>query len=236
LKNQYFGDINDYRKYGLLRCIADATGLDLGILWLLTEDDGRTDGEFRRYLREPLRWRHHDPPLFDRLATLLADDATRHVRHAAAWKLIPRATFFDAFVNDSTIDRQRYFADACAALAECPLLFLDPDNGIEVASVRYGNKGSSKYAYWRELASLYHRGHSLLVYQHYPRIPRATFESAVISEFARVAGATDVAVFSTAHVGFFLALQPRIRAHAPAIVAQVRSRWNGQIESKQATD
>ena len=24
MKNQYFGDVNDYRKYGLLRCIAEA--------------------------------------------------------------------------------------------------------------------------------------------------------------------------------------------------------------------
>ena len=40
MKNQYFGDINDYRKYGLLRLIAKKTGLKIGICWMLTPDDG----------------------------------------------------------------------------------------------------------------------------------------------------------------------------------------------------
>jgi hypothetical protein len=56
LKNQYFGDVNDYRKYGLLRALSSVTGLPVGVCWLLTMDDGRSDGEFRRYLEEPVRF------------------------------------------------------------------------------------------------------------------------------------------------------------------------------------
>jgi len=37
MKNQYFGDINDYRKYGLLRCFAEA-GLNIGVCWMLTPE------------------------------------------------------------------------------------------------------------------------------------------------------------------------------------------------------
>jgi hypothetical protein len=49
MKNQYFGDINDYRKYGLLRAFAEAH-LSVGVCWLLTADDAGGDGELRRLL------------------------------------------------------------------------------------------------------------------------------------------------------------------------------------------
>ena len=55
MKNQYFGDVNDYRKYGLLRLLAHA-GLKIGVCWMLTEDGRKgarkRNGEQRRYLGE----------------------------------------------------------------------------------------------------------------------------------------------------------------------------------------
>jgi hypothetical protein len=48
MKNQYFGDINDYRKYGLLRRLQ--AGLSLCVCWTLTDDDGSSDGRFLEYL------------------------------------------------------------------------------------------------------------------------------------------------------------------------------------------
>jgi hypothetical protein len=43
MKNQYFGDINDFRKYGLLNVIANVTKQRIGVCWMLTEDDGIRD-------------------------------------------------------------------------------------------------------------------------------------------------------------------------------------------------
>lgn len=57
MKNQYFGDINDYRKYGLRRAILDSTRLQMLVAWMLTPDDGSTDGNFITYLEKPDKWR-----------------------------------------------------------------------------------------------------------------------------------------------------------------------------------
>ena len=46
MKDQYFGDINDYRKYGLLRAIIRAGRLRILVAWMLTVDDGSTDGKY----------------------------------------------------------------------------------------------------------------------------------------------------------------------------------------------
>ena len=53
MKNQYFGDVNDFRKYGLLRTLQRASGLAVGVCWFLTIDDHAGDGERRNYLTNP---------------------------------------------------------------------------------------------------------------------------------------------------------------------------------------
>jgi hypothetical protein len=44
MKNQYFGDINDYRKYGLLRILQSTGNGRLLVAWMLTPDGGSRDG------------------------------------------------------------------------------------------------------------------------------------------------------------------------------------------------
>jgi len=54
MKNQYVGDINDYHKYGLLRSLKQATGLDILISWMLTSDDTSKDGGKTEYLKNQI--------------------------------------------------------------------------------------------------------------------------------------------------------------------------------------
>jgi hypothetical protein len=71
MKNQYFRDINDYRKYGLLRILQSKGNGRLLIAWMLPPDDGSRDGGFRSYLHDPGTWMCYDPQLFTDLAGLL---------------------------------------------------------------------------------------------------------------------------------------------------------------------
>jgi len=64
MKNQYFADINDYLKYGILRAIANSK-LKICLCWMLTEDDNRNDGGKIQYLQDSDKWRKYDPALFD---------------------------------------------------------------------------------------------------------------------------------------------------------------------------
>ncbi|CAA9432540.1 MAG: hypothetical protein AVDCRST_MAG37-733 [uncultured Rubrobacteraceae bacterium] len=50
MKNQYFGDVSDYRKYGLLRVLSSEGEISTGVCWMLTPSDGRTDGRKLEYL------------------------------------------------------------------------------------------------------------------------------------------------------------------------------------------
>jgi hypothetical protein len=231
LKNQYFGDINDYRKYGLLRCLQEATGLSLGVCWLLTEDDGRTDGECRRYLEEPARWRHYDPPLYDQLRCLLSAEISRNIAHVRDWRLLGDATDYDRILRDSSSERDAYFRDAWLRLARCPFVFFDPDNGIETDTTPRGRRNSSKYLYWTEVNETYARGHSLIIYQHFPRKSREQYIKERAEEMARRLAASLVDSFQTSHVVFFLAARPEHAVAFESAHELVQSRWAGQIRS-----
>jgi hypothetical protein len=79
MKNQYVGDINDYRKYGLLRLLSGNESLSTAICWMLTVNDERTDGKFIDYLSNSSEWRDYDPELFDVLQNIVLEKKIRNV-------------------------------------------------------------------------------------------------------------------------------------------------------------
>ena len=105
MKDQYFGDINDYRKYGLLRILSDNGNLRVGVCWMLTEPDGRTDGQFLKYLRNFGNYRSYDPELYDALLPCLIDPSKRNVAVAEAAKIIPNGSIIRGYLSDSKLER-----------------------------------------------------------------------------------------------------------------------------------
>ena len=109
MKNQYFGDINDYKKYGLLRSIIRATEFRVLVAWMMTPDDGGADGKFIKYLQRPQEYAHHDPALFDGLNDLLARNRDRYVGLIEDTDLIPGARYFSAITPNMGIPRSEWF-------------------------------------------------------------------------------------------------------------------------------
>ena len=229
MKNQYFGDINDYRKYGLLRAIVRASGLRTLVAWMLTPDDQRADGNFVSYLEDSAKWARYDPDLFRHLKEMLSPGATRHVGLMESTSLLSGAKYFSSVVPDSAKDRSAWFLSLLEQSQGRELVFLDPDNGLEIKSRPYGRKYSSKYLFWREVEALWSSGKSLLIYQHFTREKRTHFIGRKLDELRRSAPRSLVEAFTTPRVVFFLALQPAHKRFHPAIVEAVRTHWTGEI-------
>lgn len=214
MKDQYSGDVNDFRKYGILRALTG--GLSLGVCWMLTPPDGRTDGKHTAYLSQPARWRRLDPPLFDALGPIVA--GRRCVEAVERSGVLGPAAFYSAITPDAAGARGAWFDAARAAMAGRDLVFFDPDNGLEVRSVPYGRAGSSKYLYWREVEQAWQGGHSLIIYQHFPRKERSAFTGSLSEQLAAHCPGAAVAALPTAFVAFFIAAQPH---HQDAVRAGV---------------
>jgi len=235
MKNQYFGDINDYRKYGLLRAIFRVADFRTVVTWMLTPDDGSTDGKFVKYLSEPEKWSKHDPSLYLQLSRIMASEKERKVEHIEKTGLLKNTLFYSQFVPDKAVDREAWFADLSARSTACDLMFLDPDNGLEVKSKPYGRKHSSKYLFWHEVESLWNFGKSLLIYQHFIREKRVNFIQRMLGALKNVSSGSYVEAFSTPHVVFLMALQQEHHILHEPIVKSVQASWSGQIKHWELT-
>ena len=232
MKNQYFGDINDYRKYGLLRVLQTGHTRKLLVAWMLTPDDDGGDGQVRAYLQQPERWGRFDPELYDSLTALLQSASSPRVSLIEGTCLLPRATFCSAEVPNDRRGRDVWREGLRRSISELKpnLVFFDPDNGIEVPSAPVGRKGSSKYVTWQEIQETWAAGCSLLIYQHFRREPRETFAARMVSELHRCCQHPLTLAFRTAHVLFLLVVQPRHETWLQQAVASGLPRWKGQIE------
>ena len=158
MKDQYFGDINDYHKYALLVALSGGGDMCTGVCWMLTEADGRTDGSSLRYLLQAERFRGMAPAIFDLLHQAVMIEGDRRVAQLETAGVLPNSLFHSPIVPDDREGRTAYFRAAAATLTSADWVFFDPDNGLEVPSVPLGRKGSSKFLYWHEVEATYRAG------------------------------------------------------------------------------
>ncbi|GBD47027.1 hypothetical protein [Methylopila sp. Yamaguchi] len=225
MKEQYVGDINDYRKYALLRVLAAGGRHRVGVCWMMTPSDGSADGNVLSYLTKPERFRAFDSDLFDLLRSTVNDVGGRRLSAIEAGEAIPSATYYNAQLPREREARSAYWRNCLASFRDRDLVFLDPDNGLAVASTAKGRKNSDKYIFLDEVAAFYTAGQSLLIYQHYPRIDRVSFAAACASSLRAIASDAEVWRFSTAHVLFLLLLRPDAPASFMIAVKEAASRW-----------
>lgn len=208
MKNQYFGDINDYKKYSLLRLLGGNGQIETVVCWGLTEDDTGTDGRRINYLEKPETWQKYDPIVYQHLREHVHDKGIRDVDVIERGNILNNCRFYSEIISDDSRSRDQYFDKFFEFAEGADLVFFDPDNGLEVKSVPRGNKKSSKYIYWTEVEASYKLGHSILLYQHFPRKPRESFIRNLIQRFKAFEGVRSVFSFCTPHVAFLLIPQP----------------------------
>ena len=185
MKNQYFGDVGDYGKYGLLRFLAKR-GVSIAVNWYLTPGDGTNDGNLRGYL-EREKDRVYDPELFDVLRDM-CDRKEKDVRRFAERDVIPGAVYFDVAVQPLLFvsagpaaglrkARERWHRRALDACAGPELVFADPDNGLRPGAPT-ARKDAGKYVYASEICDYYDRGQDVVYYCHKARRTDAQWEKA----------------------------------------------------------
>lgn len=202
---------------------------------MLTPDDGTTDGKFVFYLQHANKWSRYDQTLFQKLKELLVNNNKRQVSLIEDSDLLSGTSYYSRHVPDSAIERDSWFASLMSQAQNRDFVFLDPDNGLEVKSKPYGCKNSSKFLYWREVALLWSSGKSFLIYQHFIREKRFGFIQRMLKALNDSTQGSLVEAFSTPHVVFLMALQPKHHRFHKAIVSTVQKNWEGQIHRWELT-
>lgn len=200
MQDRYTGDIGDYGKLGLLRCLA-AAGLRVGVNWYRTPDeDHNEDGKFIQYVQTSGKasYRPYDPPLWDALAQIV-NSGQRRVESLETPDILD-AVFYNESLDFKKVSfrkreekRAEWHSGALAALDSCEIVFLDPDNGLMVSSARRSKK-ANKYVLPEELFDYYQQGASVIYYQHKARRPDDfyTDQHNKLLQDERVQGAEDL--------------------------------------------
>lgn len=175
MQNRYVGDIGDFGKYALLRIISK-TGLALGVNWYLTPDENHNfDGKHISYLHKS-----EYKGLDDELFFILKDIIERDKRHVFSIQesviLAGNTVFYDNvldFAGETNptkrkIHRKSWHDTALNKLKDCDIVFMDPDNGLQVKSSLTGKKGN-KYIGVDEFKDYYKLGKSIIFYNHRER-------------------------------------------------------------------
>lgn len=184
VRHNFVNDIGDYAKYALLRalCASDQAPIRLGVLWYLTDHvEQNGDGRKRSHLSQD-GWESLDPGL---LAAMRQIESQLHSQDELDVNLIevsgilPAGTAFfsepvpqvQGTAQQRVSQRAAWFEHGRKAVAGCHLVFLDPDNGLEVRSVPITSPLASKYATVAEIVSLLDDGATVVLYQHGNRTP-----------------------------------------------------------------
>jgi hypothetical protein len=230
MKNQYFGDVNDYKKYGILRILQKAFPDDkIAICWMLTPDDGSSDGKKLGHFNNKKNERRCDPDLFDLLHKSTILNKQRSVSEAEEIFPADSVVFFKEIISDDMKKREQYFSNLKHSATGCKLMFFDPDIGIAPASIIKGRKDSSMYIYSDEIKDFYGSDKSVLIYQHFPRIERTAFIENTAKILLINTGASDVVAFRTSHVVYFLLVAENKSKAILNSCNLILDKWNGFI-------
>ena len=169
MKDQYFGDVGDYGKYGLLRFLAQH-GISIAVNWYLTEDDGSNDGKHITYLGKKEFWKY-DPDLYRHLKEYVIVQKKREVSLMETSGLISDSKYYRELIEDPSgsvksereAARSAWHKKALEACAGADLVFLDPDNGFR-ASLPKAVKDQMKYCYSGEVRDHYDSGADVVFY------------------------------------------------------------------------
>ena len=209
MRNDFFGDIRDYRKYGLLRTLCGPRRESAAVCWMLTPDQGKPTAT--RYLERPQTWRHFDERLFDALHQAVIVDGQRNVVRAEHPDILDPAvfSFYKEELRDGIDDRREYFDRFLAGCEGRDLVFFDPDTGLERKGVRIGKKGASRFLYFDELSTAFSKLHSILLFQFFlARSPEDVINERASQIFSRL-DVGEIASFKTPGVIFFLIPRPK---------------------------
>ena len=193
MQNAYVGDIGDYGKYGLLRSLIKEK-FSVSVNWYYVKSEKRKpenskpnrqkpkDGKYIDYLCDEKKpYKDCDPDLFKLLYKLVYEEDNRKVEAIKESGKI-KASFFGEEIG---YNRELWHEKALNELPVSDIIFLDPDNGLQTNKMHEEGRITPKHVAWEELGDYYHRGQTVVLYQHRPQMTSKETCISSVMEYGR---------------------------------------------------
>ncbi len=180
MQDKYAGDVGDFGKFSLLRSLFASDRNKIGIIWYKFPNEGHNnDGLHVGYL-ENHRYKVCDQELVEKLSHVVSVD--RSIAKLESQHLLPENTvYYSSELNYHLLHpgqtmaakatrrekRLQWIKKAIASVGECNIVFLDPDNGLEIQAIpNIHQVRSGKYAYYSEVEQLFKNKDACVIYHH----------------------------------------------------------------------
>jgi len=209
MQDKYAADIGDFGKYCLLDELFKQAGssIMLGVNWFYAthEENANGDGNHISYLsdgrRDYARFRSCYPKLYDKLKSIVWHNK-RSIAEIEANNVLPKGTIFyskpipysGTTAAKRIALRRAWFEESLTYLSDVDIIFLDPDNGIQIDPSKKRHPNALKYVFTDEIQTYYRSGKSLIIYNHRDRRPRWEYERKILANWEYVSSSSDVKV------------------------------------------
>ena len=186
MQNRYAGDIGDFGKFGLLKAI-EGQNLKVGVNWYLTEpidEKEKMKNDGKHGIKE--KFKSCDEELFGKLDNVFKLHEKRNVKSIENENPLNNAIYYSIPINID--NREKWHNGALKELKKCKVVFLDPDNGLEVESAKGSKKKLTKYVLINEIKSYINDGKSVVLYNHRPRRDMCEYFKELFSKIKKATG------------------------------------------------
>ncbi len=183
MQDRYAGDVGDFGKFALLRYLFGNAGHKIGIIWYHFPDESHNnDGGHVDYVNKP-DFLACDKDLCEKLKKVLG--GKRSIASLEKAGSLPSNTVYFSELLDfhlryssqsrkdkeeRELGRKNWLKKAVIRVSDCNVSFLDPDNGLEIASCPKINRmKSGKFAYYSEISALAKDKDVCIIYHHLNR-------------------------------------------------------------------
>jgi hypothetical protein len=186
MKNQYFGDTRDLFKYDLIEEIIKGLKLSQKFTFIpmLTPNDDTDEGNVRGFSEKDAGWKNEPLRVFLKPFHKMHRNK-RDFREIANYfsKVDIQSCIYKGDVYFEKSKRFNYFQDISQDLLENPLIFIDPDIGLQI------KKSTEKHILFSEIGSIYNRMNNestVMVFQFFPRVKRAKYIEKRLSDLSEI--------------------------------------------------
>lgn len=205
MKNQYFGDIRDLFKYDLIFQIMKNIDFINHFIFIpmLTENDGGRDGNKNNkkdYNTAKAGTKNRELKNF--LLKCIMEEKKNVLEIINYFTLNDiEIDIYDENGYFNNKNRNNYFRNIGQKLSPNSLIFIDPDNGLEVKN------STEKHLLYCEVKDIYDKMENksiLMLYQHFPRENHDRYLERRLIELERVIGNTPLYISDDEIIFFFL--------------------------------
>ncbi|MGO9611952.1 MAG: hypothetical protein ACLPX5_02845 [Dissulfurispiraceae bacterium] len=182
MQDRYAGDVGDFGKFTLLRSLFSKASYRIGVIWYRFPNEAHNnDGGHIDYVKQQ-SFLECSEDICERLKKVLAHRSIKSLEEAG---LLPDNTVFFGdpldfhrrYKSQSRQDKENrecgrkdWLQNAKKIVSSCEVLFLDPDNGLEIPTCpKINQMKSGKFAFYSEISELAKDKRVCVIYHHLNR-------------------------------------------------------------------